>query len=364
MLHAVIMAGGGGTRFWPRSRQKRPKQFLALTGEGTRSLLQLAHDRLAVLVPPERLWIITAAAQKDLVAEQLPEVLPERIVAEPCGRDTAPCISLGAALIAREDPDAVMAATPADHVIDPIPLFQRTLHAAVHLAEEHPQALLTLGIPPTYPAVGYGYIQRGESLPGRQGVEAYRVAKFKEKPDATTARQYLDSGQFYWNSGIFVWKVQALRAELERLEPALLAAMDRIATRWREDDREAVFLREYESLPRRSIDYAVMEKAREVLVLRAPFVWDDLGSWLALERHHAQDAAGNTALGVEHISLETKNCIVAGDGAGSKVIATVGVENLLIVQEGDTLLIANRQDEAAVKRLVEHLQKARREELL
>src|SRR5215471_3365938 len=183
MLQAVIMAGGGGTRFWPRSRHRRPKQFLALTGEGTRSLLQLAHDRLAALVAPEQLWIITAAAQKELVAEQLPAILPDRIVAEPCGRDTAPCIGLGAALIAQEDPEAVMVATPADHVIEPVALFQRTLNAAAQLAEEHPHALLTFGIPPTFPATGYGYIQRGASLPGRNGIEAYRVEKFKEKPD-------------------------------------------------------------------------------------------------------------------------------------------------------------------------------------
>jgi mannose-1-phosphate guanylyltransferase len=362
MLHAVIMAGGGGTRFWPRSRQQRPKQFLALTGDGSRSLLQLAHDRLAALVPPERLWVITAASQRDLVAEQLPEVPPERIIGEPCGRDTAACIGLGAALIAREDSEAVMIATPADHVIEPVALFQRTLQAAAQLAEEHLSALLTLGIPPVHPATGYGYIQRGDSVPGRFGIEAYRVAKFKEKPDAVTAQQYLDSGQFFWNSGIFIWNVHALRAELRRHESSLFMALDRIAEAWTTPHRDTIFQVEYESLPRRSIDFAVMEKAQEVLVLRAPFVWDDLGSWQALERHHPQDAAGNTVLNVNHVSLDTKDCIVAG--SPGQTVATVGVENLLIVQEGGTLLVANRQDETAVKRLVEYLQKEGRKEVL
>lgn len=363
MLHAVIMAGGGGTRFWPRSRQRRPKQFLALTGDGSRSLLQLAHDRVAALVPPERLWVITAEAQKALVLEQLPEVPPERIVGEPCGRDTAACIGLGAALIAQDDPEGVMIATPADHVIEPMALFQRTLQAAIQLAQEHPQALLTLGIPPTFPAVGYGYIQRGESLPGRLGVETYRVAKFKEKPDAATAQVYLDSGQFFWNSGIFVWKVRALQQEFQRQEPNLLAHLAQIAQHWHSPNQAQVFRREYEQLPKRSIDYAVMEHATEVLVLRANFTWDDLGSWLALERHHPQDAHGNTVVNVNHVSLETQNCIVVADDP-VHTIATLGVTDLLIVREGDTLLVANRRDEAAVKRLVEHLQRLGRNELL
>src|SRR5881275_1070121 len=181
MLHALIMAGGGGTRFWPRSRQKRPKQFLTLTGD--RSLLQQAFDRIEAAVTPQRTWIITAAAHRAETTKQLPELPGDRVVGEPCGRDTAACIGLGAALIAREDPDAVMLVMPADHVIEPVAEFRRAAHVAERVVTEHPGALVTFGIPPTYPATGYGYIHRGPALGVRQGVPVYRVAEFREKPD-------------------------------------------------------------------------------------------------------------------------------------------------------------------------------------
>jgi mannose-1-phosphate guanylyltransferase len=322
---------------------------------GERSLLQQALDRLAPLAPPERTWVITSAAQRDLVAEQLPELPADRIVAEPVGRDTAACIGLGAALVAAEDPDAVMVVTPADHVIEPAASFQRTVLAAAQLAEEHPHALVTFGIAPTYPATGYGYIHRGEPVPGRSGVEAFRIVEFKEKPDAATAERYLRSGRYAWNSGIFVWRAAAIHEELERLKPDLFAAVERIAQAWRTPQREAVFRREYEPLQKTSIDFAVMEHCRVGLTLQAPFVWDDVGSWPALARHYPQDAAGNTVVGAQHIGLDTRNCLIAGDGNGARVVTTVGVENLLIVQDGDAVLVADRRDEAAIKKLVEHL---------
>src|SRR5712692_9938677 len=219
MLHALIMAGGGGTRFWPRSRQRRPKQFLTLSGE--RSLLQLALDRVEAMVPPERTRVITGEAYVAETHRQLPSLAPERVVGEPVGRDTAPCIGLGAALVVREDPEAVTIVTPADHVIEPVQEFRRAAHVAALLAEEHPAALVTFGIPPTYPAVGYGYIHRGAEAANRQGIGVYRVRAFKEKPAADLAERYIASGEFYWNSGIFVWRAATLLAELRRQRPAL-----------------------------------------------------------------------------------------------------------------------------------------------
>src|SRR5919201_1109488 len=179
MLHAMIMAGGGGTRFWPRSRKRRPKQFLTLTGE--RSLLQQALDRIEAQVPPERSWVITAGIHQEEAARQLPSLPGDRVIGEPCGRDTAACIGLGAALIARQDPSAVMLVMPADHVIEPVQEFRRAAHAAEQMAEEHPTALITFGISPTYPATGYGYIHRGPEVVQRQGVSVFRVQDFREK---------------------------------------------------------------------------------------------------------------------------------------------------------------------------------------
>ncbi len=358
MLHALLMAGGGGTRFWPRSRQNCPKQFLKIAGE--RSLLQQAFDRVEA-VSAERTGVITASRQRALVAEQLPGVAEERIVGEPVGRDTAACIGLGAALIARHDPDAVMVCTPADHVIEPPQEFRRAVLAGAGLAEEHAEALITIGVPPAFPATGYGYIQRGPEIPGRQGVTAFRIQAFREKPDADTAERYLVSGQFYWNSGIFIWKAATLLRELESRQPALHAAVSRIADAWPGPRREEVFRREYEPLKKLSIDFAVMEGCREGLVLAAPFHWDDLGSWQAVERMNPQDAAGNTVLAT-HVTVGAKDCLIVGELG--RLIAAVGVENLVIVQDGDATLVADKRDEAGIKKLVELLKQKGLEQYL
>lgn len=362
MLHAMIMAGGGGTRFWPRSRNRRPKQFLKFSGE--RTLLQGTFDRTAAQIPVERTWVITSAAHIDEARQQLPEIPKEQIVGEPVGRDTAACVGLGAALIARTDPDATIVVMSADHVIEPTREFQRALHAAEQVADEHPESLLTFGIPPTYPAVGYGYIHRGESLGERQNVPVYRVSQFEEKPDADRAERFVTSGEYYWNSGIFVWKAATILGELKRNKPALHAVVDRIAAAWGTPSAEAYLQSEYETIEKISIDFAVMQdagKAGRVLVLRAPYQWDDVGSWLALERRNPQDAHGNTVQG-EHLGINTSHCVVVSDPG--HLIATIGVSNLLIVQDGDATLVADRRDEATVKQIVEQLKKTGRDQYL
>jgi mannose-1-phosphate guanylyltransferase len=352
MLHAVIMAGGGGTRFWPRSRSSHPKQFLALAGD--RSLLQQAYDRLESLVSPARVWVITGERHHDETARQLPTLTAGHVVGEPVGRDTAPCIGLGAALLTRQDPEAVMLVTPADHVIEPADEFRRAVHVAEQIADERKSALITFGIPPTYPATGYGYIHRGKELDRRQGIGIFEVRQFKEKPDRPTAERLATSGEYYWNSGIFVWKAATILDGLRQNQPKLHDAVQRIADAWDTPDRQAVLAREYEAMERISIDYAVMERAADVLVVDAPFRWDDVGSWLAVERMNPQDADGNTVL-AKHAGLRTKNCVIVGDPA--QFITTIGIQDLLIVQAGDAILIADRHDEGAVKELVEHLKK-------
>jgi mannose-1-phosphate guanylyltransferase len=350
MLHALIMAGGGGTRFWPKSRQKRPKQFLALTGQ--RTLLQETCARIEALAPAERTWIITGQMHRQETIRQVPQVPPERIIGEPCGRDTAACIGLGAALIAREDPDAIMLVMAADHVIEPVEEFHRAVRVAEQLVESRPTALVTMGIPPTFPATGYGYIHRGAQIACPSGVSVCRVQEFREKPSSQVAEQFLASGEYFWNSGIFVWRTRAILSALGEQQPHLLAAIQRIVNAWSGPDQDRVLADEYPGLDRISIDYAVMERARDVLVIQAPFRWDDVGSWLALERHHPQDAEGNTILAA-HCGIDTKNCIVAAHE--SVLVATVGVENLIIVHEGDAILIADRRNEAGIKQLVDLL---------
>ncbi len=352
MLHGMIMAGGGGTRFWPRSRERRPKQFLNLSGE--RSLLQLAMDRLESLLPATNIWVITGDRYSTETARQLPELLPAHVVGEPCGRDTAPCVGLGAALINREDAEGVIIVTPADHVIEPVAEFRRAAQAAAQVAMEHPRALVTFGIPPTFPSTGYGYIQRGAVVAQRQGITVCAVKGFREKPDAETAERFVASGDYFWNSGIFVWRAAAVLAELRRQQPALHDAVGRIAAAWGTPRQQEVLRSEYEAIKRISIDYAVMEHAEEVLVVQAPYRWDDVGSWLALERMHPQDADGNTVL-ARHAGLRTRNCIIVGDPG--EVVATVGVQDLVIVRDGEATLVASRSDEAAVKQLVDLLKK-------
>lgn len=357
MLHAMIMAGGGGTRFWPRSRVKRPKQFLTFSGD--RTLLQATLDRVAAQIPAERSWVVTSAAHVAEARTQLPDLPPAQVVGEPTGRDTAACVGLGAALIVRTDPDATIIVMPADHVIEPEREFQRAAHAAEQFAAEFPDRLISFGIPPTYPMTGYGYIERGEPAGERQGVTATKVQAFREKPDADTAERFVQSGNFFWNSGIFVWKATTILRELRANEPTLYAGIERIAEAWDTPAQAEVFRAEYEAIKKISIDYAVMQnaaKAGKVLVIQAPYQWDDVGSWLALERRNPQDANGNTVQG-RHLGIDTSNCVIATDGG--RIVATIGVKDLLVIQDGDATLVADRKDEARVKDVVEALKKSK-----
>jgi mannose-1-phosphate guanylyltransferase len=351
MLHAMIMAGGGGTRFWPRSRDRRPKQFLSFAGDST--LLQETVDRISAQVPPERTWVLTGDAYVADTAAQLPELPPSHVVGEPARRDTAACVGLGAALIAREDPDATIIVMPADHVIEPVAEFHRAVHAAEQLANEHPTSLLTFGVPPTFPSTGYGYIEVGAPIGTRQGVQASKVAAFVEKPDEATAEGYVAGGRHLWNAGIFVWKPAAVLGELRANKPALHDTVARIAAAWGTPDFDRVFRAEYETAERVSIDFAVMQeagKAGKVLVLHAPFQWDDVGSWLALERRNPQDADRNTVQGL-HTGVDTAGCVIVSDGG--RLIGTLGVRDLIIIQNGDATLVAAKDREGEVKKLVD-----------
>jgi mannose-1-phosphate guanylyltransferase len=348
MLHAVIMAGGSGTRFWPESRADRPKQLLALTG--ARTMVQETVDRLGTVIPPERTLVITAARLAEAMRQQLPNLPEEAIIGEPCKRDTAPCIGLAAFLASRKDTDATLAVMPSDHVISPAETFQQAILQAARLVEREPDRIVTFGIRPTYPAESFGYIERGAAL-GEPGV--FAVARFREKPPLAVAKEYLAAGNFYWNSGIFVWKARTILDALERHEPEMYRRLEAIASADGTAEFGKTFAHEFAAIRGVSIDYAVMEKATNVAVIEAPFEWDDVGSWQAIARLRGTDAEGNTITG-KHLGLNTSGAIVRT--SDDHLIVTLGLTDCIIVHTPDATLVANRRDEESVRKIVKLLE--------
>jgi len=350
MRYAVIMAGGSGKRLWPLSRRSRPKQLLHIV-EG-RSLLEMAVNRLDGLFEPANILVITNASYADAVAEALPQLPRENIVGEPIGRDTANAIALGAELLAARDGEATMAVFTADHVIRPEDCFRRTVEAACDAAEANPNALLTFGVKPNYPHTGLGYIHCG----GKLSEDLHRVMGFVEKPDHTDARRYVESGNYFWNSGMFVWKVSAIRSCLEEYLPESvrkLAPVRRAAAAG--EDYSAPLAEAYPKLERISIDYAVMEKAREVLMVDLRCEWLDIGSWPALENVAQKDGADNVVVADRHVVLDSfRNVIVSED---EHLIALLGVDDCIIVHSKDATLVCDRADSQRIKDLVTALEK-------
>jgi mannose-1-phosphate guanylyltransferase len=356
MLHALIMAGGAGTRFWPASRARLPKQLLSLHSD--RTMIQATYDRIRDLVSPQQTLVVTNQAIVGAISEQLPELPASAILGEPCKRDTAPCIGLAAGLILRSDPSAVMVVLPADHVIRPTNQFHATIRQAVELIGEDPRRIVTLGIRPSYPAETYGYIEREEQLAGRN---AYRVRMFREKPNAATAEQYLASGRFYWNSGIFVWRAETIWRALSGFEPEMAACLAKIVQSCGQPGFSQVFQQSFSQIQGKSIDYAVMEKYDPVVVIEASFEWDDVGSWRSLARLRSSDSDGNTVVG-RHLGVNTRGCIVRG--GDEHLIVTLGMEDCIIVHTPDATLVAKKQDEESVRQVVEQLRQRGWEEFL
>ncbi len=357
MLHAVIMAGGSGTRFWPASRAEMPKQLLPLAGR--QSLLADTLARLGTLVPPERVLVVTSAALVAAVRRDLPQLSENSVLGEPCRRDTAPCIALAALWVLRDDPAATLAVLPSDHVIAPAEVFQQALGQAAQLVAEDPTRFVTFGIKPTYPAETFGYIERGarlETAVGRRATDVaavHQVVRFREKPRAEVAREYLASGRFYWNSGIFVWQAQAIVAALEASQAETVARLRTIVAAAGTAAFDEVFAAEFQAIRGISIDYAVMEQATNVVVVEAPFTWDDLGSWQAMARIRGADADGNTVVG-RHLGHDTRGCIVRG--GDDHLIVTLGVKDLIVVHTPDATLVANKHDEEAIRTIVKQLE--------
>lgn len=352
---ALIMAGGRGERFWPRSRQNMPKQFLSLTDDG-RTMLQLTVDRILPLVEMEDIFIATNRSYRDLVRTQLPELPEENILCEPVGKNTAPCIGLGAVYIAKKYQDAVMMVLPSDHLIKYASLFLNTLADACEVAEQGSN-LVTLGIAPDCPETGYGYIKfRSEETLGR----AFAVEQFVEKPDLETAKAYLASEQYLWNSGMFLWKTSTILDNLKMYLPETYAGLCRIGEAIGTPMEEQVLEREFQAFKAESIDYGVMEKAENIYILSGAFGWDDVGSWLAVSRIKRSNELGNVVNG-NVVTVDTRNTTIQGSG---KLIAAVGLENMIVVDSEDALLICEKEHAGDIKKVLENLKICNRTEYL
>ena len=356
MFYAVIMAGGSGTRLWPLSRQEHPKQELKLVGE--RTMFQFAVERLDPLFPPERIFIVTRANHAAALIAQAPQIPASNFLIEPEGRGTAAAIGLAAIHLRQHDPYAVMAVLTADHFIARTEEFRQALSAAAEVAREG--FLVTLGIKPDSPATGFGYIQQGESLGDTGGQQAYRVKRFVEKPDLDAARQMVTSGEYSWNSGMFVWHVNSILAEFERQMPEFYAQLEGLAGYLDTASYGEALKHTWPQVAKQTIDYGIMEGAEDVAVLPVDIGWTDVGSWGSLVDLLPADAQGNRWVG-PHLGIDTHNTLVFG---GSRLVATIGVENMVIVDTADALLVCPKDREQEVKEIVRRLQAEKRSDWL
>lgn len=358
-MYAVILAGGVGTRLWPRSRQNSPKQFTDIAGSG-RTMIQETVARLEGLVSPEDTYVITGSRYAGLCSTQLDGLPEENVLVEPQGRNTAPAIALACAHLQRRNPEEVVAVLPADHLIEDGAGFRKALQQAEQCAREG--YLTVLGIEPTKAHTGYGYIQRKDGrLPSAGDLPAFSVSRFLEKPDQATAEQFLADGGYYWNGGIFVSRVEGLMAEYERQMPELYEGMNRIAAVLGTSELGGVLAEVWPTMPDISIDYGLMEGAERVAVVPMQVGWNDLGSWDALETVVAQDEGGNYPIEGEILPMNSKGNIVAAD---RRLVALIDVDDLIVIDAGDALLIGKKESIQHVKQVVEALQAADRTELL
>lgn len=352
--YAVVLAGGYGERFWPASTARRPKQLLSLLGE--RTMLEMAVDRLAGLIPPERVIVLTS---EDLVAPTIalsPDLPAANVIGEPMRRDTAAAVALACAVVQARDPEGVFCVLTADHVMGDIELFRDTLRSGLALAA-HTDVLVTIGITPTEPSTGFGYVEATEIVAspdlGLANDIAFRkVTRFVEKPDLETAKKYVESGSFSWNSGMFIWSATSLLASFAANEPQLAAFIEALVPAVDTDDFPAALAAGFEPLEKISIDYALMEKADNIVMAEGSFAWDDVGSWPAVGKHLPSDEAGNVIVG-DAVVLDAANNIVLSEGG--RLTALVGVEDLIVVHAGDATLVCPKSRAQDVKKIVTQL---------
>lgn len=359
--YAVIMAGGGGTRLWPYSRLEKPKQILPLIGEET--LFQGTVQCLEGIFPPERILVVTVAGQVSEMQRQAPKIPVENYLVEVAPRGTASVVGLAAAVIHHRDPQAVMVVLPSDHFIRNRDLFDYLLQAAMDVAKSG--YLVTLGISPTYPATAYGYIQQGALIEGAFKYPCYHVIRFTEKPDNSTAQAMLRQGGHSWNSGMFVWTTERILDEIERQMPLLADTLENILVAMGTPAHESILKSLWSDLQVETIDYGVMEKAEKVAVLPAGGLgWSDVGSWDSLFEVLLPDMNGNIGVNKQHLALETHNTLIYGTDENDRLVVTIGVDNLVVVDSGDVLLICKSDQAQKVRDVVAHLMKHRQDRYL
>jgi mannose-1-phosphate guanylyltransferase len=343
--YAVIMAGGVGSRFWPGSREEKPKQFLDMLGTG-KSLLRMTFERLLPLIKADHIFVLTHDKYRDLVAEHLPEIDHSQILGEPSRNNTAPCIAYAALKIKDLDPNATFVVAPSDHVILKEETFRENLATALQFASTH-DALCTLGITPVRPDTGYGYIHYGEAAQGT----VHKVLEFREKPDLETARQYLESGDYLWNAGIFVWSAKAVIQALETHSPQLMAVFSTALNGVWNTSQETTWLQQwYPTTPNISIDYAIMEKASNVYTIPADIGWSDLGTWASLHSERQSPDSGNVIDGNQILALDVTNCLIRAPH--DKLLVIKDLDNYIIVDEGDVLLVWPKEKEQEIKNIL------------
>lgn len=357
-IFPVIMVGGAGTRLWPVSRREAPKQLMRVGSE--ESFLRASFRRAAKVAPPENVLVVTTAVQRDMVLNELPDALPGNVIAEPEGRDTAAAVGLAAVVVYHRSPNGICVMLPADHHIGSSDEFARGVRAAARVAADH-DYLVTTGVVPTYPSTAYGYIHRGEKIGEIDGIPAYRVNSFREKPNPYTAKEYLESGEYYWNSGIFSWKAQVILEEFARYLPEHYIRLQEVADVADTAEFDDVLERVYPELPKISVDFGIMEYTRRTAVVECVFSWDDVGSWTSVGRYYPKDDAGNATDG-DVLLLDCRgNVIHAPEG---KLLTMVGVEDMVVIDTKDALFIAPKERDQEVKEIVKRLTMSGRDDLL
>ncbi|MBN1782069.1 mannose-1-phosphate guanylyltransferase [bacterium] len=356
-MFCVVMAGGSGTRFWPRSRENKAKQYLKIFGK--ESLILSTIKRFEKIVGWDNIYIVSKSKQVEILKRHSGKVPESNMIFEPVGKNTAPCIGLAAIQLIKTDPNAVMIVTPSDHLVKNTRQFKKSMMAAAQLAEEE-NALVTIGIRPTRPSTGYGYIQINGDQRTIHGVHAFRVKTFAEKPNFETAQRFVESGDFFWNSGIFIFKasviLQAIEEHLPELHESLMQIRDAIQT----DQYDAVLDRVYHQIRSVSIDYGVMELAKNVFMIRGDFTWNDLGSWDQVYKLSHQDSNANAVLG-QAVLVDTKNSYISADRG---VVAVIGMEDVVVVRDGDAVLVCPRKRSEQVKQIVERLKREKQNDYL
>ena len=343
------MAGGVGSRFWPMSTPEKPKQFIDVLGIG-KSLIQLTVERFETVIPMENVWVVTSEKYKNIVKEQLPEIPETQILMEPCMRNTAPCIEYVARKIYAKYPEANLVFSPADHIVLDVNTFREVIKNSLEFTENR-EAILTLGMMPTRPETGYGYIKsqqttdNGQQTSGSETIQ--KVEAFKEKPNLETAKSYLAEGGYYWNAGIFVWNVKMVVETISRLVPELAEVFDKIESSFYTEQEQEVINQYFPTCPNISIDYAVMEKSKDVFVYPANFGWSDLGTWGSLYTHLEQDENNNAVVGQNVNMVDCKNCVV--HTPSERKVVVQGLDNFIIAESDNTLLICKKEEEQHIK---------------